>query len=152
MLLCLAGWFDKRCPGTCRFSRPRFWWWQRSQVPEVHVSQHNHCPQGNIKGTTDHIWLPCLFPSKPQQVMNECVFTPGCHQSLSILSHWRLWCTGGELKSQKIHFKSFLYYSAIKKNKIMPLAATRIQLESIILGEVRQRRTNSQMIPLIFEI
>ena len=34
-------------------------------------------------------------------------------------------------------------YSAIKKNEIMPLAATQIDLEIIILSEdVRQRKTN----------
>ena len=32
------------------------------------------------------------------------------------------------------------YYSAIKKNEIMPLAATWMHLESFILSEVRQRR------------
>ena len=34
------------------------------------------------------------------------------------------------------------YYSAIKKNKIMPFAATWIDLEMIILSEVTQRKTN----------
>ena len=31
------------------------------------------------------------------------------------------------------------YYSAIKRNKIMPLAATWMQLEMIILSEVSQK-------------
>ena len=35
------------------------------------------------------------------------------------------------------------YYSAIKKNKIMPFAATWIQLEIITLSEVRKRKTNA---------
>ena len=35
------------------------------------------------------------------------------------------------------------YYSAIKKNKIMPFAATWIDLEIIILSEVRKRKTNT---------
>ena len=35
------------------------------------------------------------------------------------------------------------YYSAIKKNKIMPFPATWIQLESLKLSEVNQRRTNT---------
>ena len=34
------------------------------------------------------------------------------------------------------------YYSAIKKNEIMPSAATWMDLEIIILSEVRQRKTN----------
>ena len=32
------------------------------------------------------------------------------------------------------------YYSAIKKNKIMPFAATWMELETLILSEVRKRK------------
>ena len=35
------------------------------------------------------------------------------------------------------------YYSAIKKNKIMPFAATWMELETLILSEVRKRKTNT---------
>ena len=34
------------------------------------------------------------------------------------------------------------YYSVIKKNKIMPFAATWMQLENTILGEVSQKEKN----------
>ena len=34
------------------------------------------------------------------------------------------------------------YYSAIKKNKIMPFAATWMDVEIVILSEVSQRKTN----------
>ena len=34
------------------------------------------------------------------------------------------------------------YYSAIKKNEIMPLAATWMDLKIVILGEVSQTKTN----------
>ena len=33
-------------------------------------------------------------------------------------------------------------YSAMKKNKIMPFAATWMELETLILSEVRKRQTN----------
>ena len=35
------------------------------------------------------------------------------------------------------------YYSAIKKNAVMPFAPTWMQLEIIILSEVRKRKTNT---------
>ena len=42
------------------------------------------------------------------------------------------------------------YYSAIKKNKIMPLAATWMDLEIIILSEVSKTEKDEYcMIPLI---
>ena len=35
------------------------------------------------------------------------------------------------------------YYSALKKNKIMPFTATWMDLEMIVLSEVRQRNTDT---------
>ena len=35
------------------------------------------------------------------------------------------------------------YYSAIKKNEIMPFVATWIELETLILSEVRKTKTNT---------
>ena len=35
------------------------------------------------------------------------------------------------------------YYSAIKKNEILPFAATRMDLEGIMLSEVSQTKTNT---------
>ena len=39
-------------------------------------------------------------------------------------------------------FHTMEYYSAIKKNEIMPFAATWMDLEIIILSEVSQTKTN----------
>ena len=35
------------------------------------------------------------------------------------------------------------YYSAIKKNKIMPFSAKWMELETLILSEVRKRKTSA---------
>ena len=44
------------------------------------------------------------------------------------------------------------YYSAIKKNKIMPFAATWMELETLILSEVSQKEKDKyHMISLIME-
>ena len=45
------------------------------------------------------------------------------------------------------------YYSAIKKNKIMPFAATWMQLGIIILSEISQKEKDKyHMIALVFGI
>ena len=44
------------------------------------------------------------------------------------------------------------YYSAIKKNKIMPFATTQMDLEIIILSEVSQKEKDKYHISLIREI
>ena len=42
------------------------------------------------------------------------------------------------------HTHTLEYYSVIKKNEIMPFAATQMDLEMIILNEVRKRKTNTK--------
>ena len=39
-------------------------------------------------------------------------------------------------------YNTMEYYSAIKKNKIMPFAVTWLDLEIVILSEVSQRKRN----------
>ena len=54
---------------------------------------------------------------------------------------------------KKMYICAVEYYSAIKKNKIMPSAATRMDLESIILSEVSQTEKEKYcMIAFIFGI
>ena len=48
-----------------------------------------------------------------------------------------------------IHTHTMEYYSAIKKNEIMPFAATWMDLEVIILSEVKSEKDKYHMISLI---
>ena len=48
------------------------------------------------------------------------------------------------------HIHIMEYYSAIKKNKIMPFTATWMQLEIIILSKVSQTEKDKYMILLIY--
>ena len=52
------------------------------------------------------------------------------------------------MKNMYVH--SMDYYSAVKKNRIMPFAATGMKLETVILNEVSQTEKDKyHMIPLI---
>ena len=52
----------------------------------------------------------------------------------------KMWYT---LTHTHTHTHTPEYYSSIKKNKIMPFAATWMELETLILREVRKRKTNT---------
>lgn len=45
-------------------------------LPEAHISQHDHCPQGNMRSITGPFGYHVPSLSWPQQVMNEGIFTP----------------------------------------------------------------------------
>ena len=53
---------------------------------------------------------------------------PKCPSTEECIKMWYIYATN--------------YYSAIKKNEIMPFAATWMDLQIIIVSEVRQRKTN----------
>ena len=57
---------------------------------------------------------------------------------------WKqLKCLSPKEKIKKMwYIQTMEYYLVIKKNKIMPFAATWIDLESVILNEVSQKRRN----------
>ena len=88
--------------------------------------------------------IPLLIIYMGKTILWEDMCTPVFIEALfPIAKTWKLskcWSTEDWLK--KIWYISTMeYYSAVKKNGIMPFAATWIDQEIIILSEVSQRKT-----------
>jgi len=47
------------------------------------------------------------------------------------------------MHKEVVHTHTMDYYSVIRKNKMLPLAATLMDLEGIMLSEISQRKTNT---------
>ena len=50
-----------------------------------------------------------------------------------------------------VHIYMIEYYSAVKRNEVLPLATTWMDLEGIRLSKISQRKTNT-LLSLIYEI
>ena len=61
----------------------------------------------------------------------------------TIAKTWKTTCPStGEWIKKMWYLYMMEYYAAVKKNEIMPFAATWMDLEIIRLSEVRQRKTS----------
>ena len=106
------------------------------------------CAQSVVSDSLESYGLPSPwdFPGKNTGVGCHCLLqgiflTQGSNQRLlhcrQILYHWATWGATRQCNS------------AIKKNKIMPSAATWMQLEIITLREVKSEKDKYRMISLI---
>ena len=66
------------------------------------------------------------------------------------VSKSKIWLSTHSPPHTHTHIHTMEYYSAIKKNEIMPFAATWMDLETVILSEVR-KRTNTRQYHLYVE-
>ena len=84
-----------------------------------------------------------IYPEKAIIQKDTCtpVFTAGLFTTAKTWKQPKCPLTQEWIK-QMWYTYSMEYYSTIKKSEIMPFAATWISLESIILNEVSQRKTN----------
>ena len=84
-----------------------------------------------------------IYPEKNMIQKDTCtsVFIAGL---FTVVKTWKQpKCPLTEKQIKKIgYLYTMEYYSAIKKDEIMPFAATWMDLESAIVSEVRQRRSN----------
>ena len=71
-----------------------------------------------------------------------------CMSTAALLTIAKTWkqpgCPSTDEWSKKMwYIHTMEYYSAITQNKIMPFAATWVELETLILSEVSQKKTNT---------
>ena len=80
-----------------------------------------------------------IYPDKT--IIQKDTYTPVFIAALfTIAKTWKQpKCPSTDEWIKKMYTYTMEYYSAIKKNKIMPFAATWMQLEIIILSEVSQK-------------
>ena len=96
----------------------------------IKKSRNNKCWKGcGAKGTLLHCWWECKL----------------------VQPLWRtVWkqpkCPSAEEWIQMLYLYTNEYYSAIKKNKIMPFAATWMGLELVILSKVRERQVSYDIV------
>ena len=106
---------------------------------------------GKNTGVGCHFLLQCMKVKSEREVAQSCLTLrdpmdcspPG--SSVHGILQARI------LEWVAISFSTTQYYSAIKKNEIVPFAATRMDLESVVLNEVSQRRRNVIWHPLYVE-
>ena len=83
-----------------------------------------------------------IYPKDKKILIRRGHMYPNVYSSTSTIAE--LWkepkCP---LADEWIKKKWYIYYSAIKKNEILPFATTWIELEGIMLSEISQRRQKS---------
>ena len=80
-----------------------------------------------------------IYPDKTFLEKDTCT----CMFTAALFTIAKTWkqpkCLSTDERIKKWYIYTMEYYSAIKKNKIMPFAATWIELETLILGEISQK-------------
>ena len=90
-----------------------------SAIPLLGIYPDNAFPE---KDTCTHMFTAALFKIAKSWKQPKCPSTDEWIRKM-----WYIYTTE--------------YYLAIKKNKIMPFVATRMELETLILSEVSQKKT-----------
>ena len=90
--------------------------------------------------------LLCIYPKTTKTPIRKDTYPSMFIATLlTIAKIWKqLRCPSTDKWIKKMwYLYTMEYYSAIKKNEILQFAATWIDLEGIMLSEIRQRKTNT---------
>ena len=118
-------------------------WWECNSVQSLWRAVRRFLKKLKIELPYDSaIPLLGIYLEKTKALIRKDTCTPMFTAALfTIAKTWNPQTDEWIKKMWYIH--SMEYYPAIKKNKIMPSAATWMDLEIIILSEVSQRKTNT---------
>ena len=122
-------------PGACSNSRPLSWWCHLTISSSVIPFSSFIASMWSSSPTPEHI-------SGEKHDLKEYMYPIAA--LFTIVKTWKqLKCPSTEECIKKMwYIYTMEYYSAIKKNEIMPFVALWIDLEMIIPSEVRQRKTD----------
>ena len=127
-------------------------WWECKVIQPLWKTVWQYLRKLNIElPYVPVILLLGIYPDKTFTEKYTC--TPMFTEALfTIAKTWKQpKCTRmGEWIRKMWHIYTIEYYSAIKKDKIMPSAATWMELETLIPNEVRKRKT--PLIMVVFQL
>ena len=95
-----------------------------------------------IELSYDPVMLDMIYPDKTL-ILQKDTYTSAFIALFTIAKTWEQpKCPSTDEWIKKMYIHTMDYYSAIKKNKIMPFVATWMNLQIIILSEINQKETN----------
>ena len=114
---------------------------------------HVQTPRGLKPNASTHLHFPSVLPIEGGAIPRHSVSKPPTYHLILVTLHIKL--PKAVSSASNTHFAlcpkvTMEYYSAIKKNNIMPFAATWMELETLILSERSQKEKDKyHMISLI---
>ena len=133
---------NNRCWRGCRERGSLLYcWWECKLVQPLWKTVWRFLKKLKIELPYDPvIALLGIYPRDTDVLFWKCTCTPMCIAMLSTIA--KVWkepkCPSMDEWKKKMYIYTIEYYSAIKKNEILPFATTWMELEGIMLSKISQ--------------